>query len=143
MKTKPLIGLAAIVVSLAAAAAGVRGAAGGESAVAPTATTAAPASEAPTPLQDWCGSMRLAFGDGTGVPTTQAAYRRSMADGAASPEVAYVSLLEGIPDPIGASYATLRAAGDALVDGRAVGDPAAVMSAAAAVDGFVATNCGP
>ena len=95
----------------------------------------------PTVLDDWCGSMSLAFGPTTSVPTVREAFQRSMVARSATPEVAYVSLLEGIPDDIQPSYETLRNAGSELVVDRAIDVPGPVLSAADVVDGFVAENC--
>ena len=121
------------------AAAAARSSVGDSTAPATTSTTAI---EVPTVLDDWCSSMRLAFGGSASVPTVKVAYQRSISGGAATPEVAYVALLEGIPDAIAQQYAILRTAGQALVGGSPVGDSIQILAAASAVDTFIGSNCG-
>ncbi|MCA8972844.1 MAG: hypothetical protein KDB21_13350 [Acidimicrobiales bacterium] len=98
--------------------------------------------EVPTILEDWCGFLATAFGEDAEAPTVRAAFDGALSSGVASPEVAFIALLEGVPSAIESQYATLRAAGQTLVDGGTVSNPSSVRADAGAVDAFVASNCG-
>lgn len=138
MTTKLLILPAGLVLVAAAAAATAQADLGGPApAEVPPSTI-----EVPTALEDWCGFLAVAVGPGVAAPSVAAALDASLAAGEATPELAYVTQLGGVPAAVEADVAVLLGAVESLVGGTTVADPAAAGLAAGAVDAFAASACG-
>lgn len=137
MRTKLVLIPAAAVLAAAGAAATSQATVGGP----PPSEDPFATIEIPTPLEDWCGFMALAFGPEGAVATVADAVAASLAAGEATAELAYAAQLGGIPPEVEGDAAVLLAAVEALVTGAPVDDPAAVGAAAQSMDAFRTDAC--